>query len=113
MRTLIKMLLFVCWLLGAEVGFSTQGGEAAGSSEVYRYTVTEGIDLVLHENHVALRIEGRALSTSWPRFLVRSAAYTTSHEHLPRHGSTPNHRFARSSASPTFTPESDIDGLAP
>lgn len=110
MRTLVKTLLFVCWLLGADVGFSTQGGEAAESSEAHRYTVTEDIELVLHENRVALRIEGRALSGSWPRFLVRSSVHTTSHENLSPHAPASN---SRSSTPPSLVPESDIDCLAP
>lgn len=57
MRTLVKVLLFVFWLVGAGTGLSIQGSDPADHADTYYYTVTEGVDLALDGERVALHIE--------------------------------------------------------
>ncbi len=60
MKTLVKALLFVLWLLGAGAGISLQGTEPARDAAAY-YTVAEGFALSTHGNRVTLHLESRAL----------------------------------------------------
>lgn len=76
MKTLVKTLLFVCWLLGAGMGISLQSTEPARDMATY-YTVTEGIDLSVHGHRVTLHLRSRAipgsalsLSTAAPRWMA-------------------------------------------